>query len=71
MNQQLYHITALNCLTGQREAISRPMSQEAATERLAAEKKNRRWKRNKAFAKLRVEKKFPSELWLEFDGEVK
>ena len=66
MNEKTHIITALNRLTHQREAISLPMGEEAANERLQLEKKNRRYQRHQPHVRLRVERIKPIQLTLNF-----
>lgn len=60
-------ITAINCLTGKREEISRPMSREEAEERLQRELENRKRQRYQSYRSLRVSRRLPIQLLLKFE----
>lgn len=66
MNDQIYVITAINKLTKQRVEISRPMSEDEAHERLAREMQSRRRQRYQPYSRLRVERRLPVQLLLNF-----
>lgn len=69
MNEKSHIITALNRLTHAREAISLPMGEHEAQERLDLEKKNRRYQRHQPHIRLRVERIPPKQLTIPFDYE--
>lgn len=64
-----YVITGINKLTGEREEISRPMNEQEAMERLEREIANRRYQRYPAHVRLRVEKRLPIQLTLNFNEQ--
>lgn len=66
MRQQLYCITGVNALTGQREEISRAMPYDMARERLDREIANRKYQRYQPHTRLRIEKRLPTQLTLNF-----
>lgn len=67
-----YVITGINALTGQREELSGPMDEDAARARLEREIANRRYQRYQAHTRLRVERRLPVQLTLNFqDHEYK
>lgn len=59
-------ITAKNMLTGKREAISRPMGEQAASERLTQEVAARKGKSHLPHTRLKVERVQPKQLKLQF-----
>lgn len=59
-------ITAKNMLTGKREAISRPMGEQAAGERLTQEVAARRGKSHLPHTRLKVERVPAKQLELQF-----
>lgn len=61
-----YVITGISRLTGCREEISRPMGEEEAHERLERELASRRHQRYAAYSHLRVERRLPVQLVLQF-----
>lgn len=67
MDKERYVITGVNCLTGCREELSRPMTREAAEERLEREIESRRRQRYAAHKRLRVELRLPIQLTIKFD----
>lgn len=69
MNEKTHIITALNCLTHAREAISLPMGEHEAYDRLQIEKKNRRYQRHQPHTRLRVERVQPTQLKIPFSYE--
>ena len=69
MKDRRYIITGRNKLTGEREAITRPMGENEALARLEIEKNRRKNKRHCAHAWLRVERVLPVELELNFIPE--
>lgn len=66
MKQEQYVITGISTLTGQREEISRPMSQEEAEARLEREMQSRRLHKHPAYRRLRVERRLPIQLTIKF-----
>lgn len=66
MNQDLYVITGINTLTGVREEISRPMTQDEAEARLEREKESRKRQKYAAHTRLRVERRLPVQLTIKF-----
>lgn len=69
MKAKTHIITALNRLTHRREAISLPMGEHEAQDRLQIEKKNRRYQRHQPHTRLRVERIPPKQLLNPFDYE--
>lgn len=65
-DKDLYVITGINALTGQREELSGPMDEDAAKARLEREIANRRYQRYQAHKRLRVELRLPVQLTLKF-----
>lgn len=59
-------ITAKNMLTGKREAISRPMGEQAASDRLIQEVSARKGKTHLPHTRLKVERVQPRQLELLF-----
>ena len=68
MKEPKYCITGVNCLTGGREEISRPMSEEEARARLDWELQSRKRQKYPAHIKLRVEKRLPIQLMFNFQN---
>lgn len=66
MKERQYHITAINNLSGEREAISHPMALTQCQERLQRERDNRRHQRYQAHSRLRIEEVLPVQLTLNF-----
>lgn len=66
MNQERYVITGINTLTGEREEISRPMTQEDAEARLERENESRKRQKYAAHKRLRVERRLPVQLTIKF-----
>lgn len=66
MNQERYVITGINTLTGEREEISRPMTQEDAEARLERENESRKRQKYAAHTRLRVERRLPVQLTIKF-----
>lgn len=62
-------ITGINMLTGSREEISRPMEKDEAEDRLQRENQSRRYQRYPSHKRLRVEKRLPVQLTIQFDNE--
>lgn len=67
MKKPDYVITAINCLTGRREEISRPMTEEEARARLDREEASRQKQRYQAYKRLRVERRLPVQLIIKFE----
>lgn len=67
MEHLQYVITGINSLSGFREEISRPMSEEEAQQRLQRELENRRHQKYAAHKRLRVEKRLPIQLTFNFN----
>lgn len=63
---QQYVVTAVNRLSGVREEISGPMSEEQARQRLDREIANRSRQRYQPYTRLRVERRLPVQLTLQF-----
>lgn len=61
-----YVITGINTLTGYREEISRAMGEQEARDRLARELESRSRQRYQPHKKLRVEKRLPVQLTIQF-----
>lgn len=61
-----YVVTAVNRLSGAREEISGPMSEEQARQRLEREIVNRSRQRYQPYTRLRVERRLPVQLILQF-----
>ena len=66
MKQEQYVITGISALTGNREEISRPMSEEEARARLEREIESRRKHKHPAYKRLRVERRLPVQLTINF-----
>lgn len=66
MNQERYVITGINTLTGEREEISRPMTQDEAEARLERENESRKRQKYAAHTRLRVERRLPVQLTIKF-----
>lgn len=66
MKDERFVITGVNSLTGCREELSRPMTREAAEERLQREIESRRRQRYAAHKRLRVELRLPVQLTIKF-----
>ena len=66
--QNRYVITGVNALTGQREELSGPMDEDSARARLEREIANRRYQRYQAHTRLRVERRLPVQLTLNFQN---
>lgn len=60
-------ITARNRLTGQREAISRPMQKQEAQDRLQRELQSRSRHRYQAHDRLKVERVQPVQLYIDWN----
>lgn len=66
MDEAKYVITGVNALTRTREEISRPMSYSEAEARLERELASRRHQRYQPYKCLRIEKRIPVELFINF-----
>lgn len=64
--KDLYVITGINALTGQREELSGPMDEDSARARLEREIANRRYQRYQPHKRLRVERRLPVQLTINF-----
>lgn len=60
-------ITGKNKITGEREEISRPMSEDEAAQRLIREKASRKVQRFHPYSQLRIEKRLPVQLTIQFE----
>lgn len=69
MKQQNYVITGVNVLTGEREELSRPMTEDEAKARLEREQASRTRQRYATHKRLRVERRLPVQLWLPFEND--
>lgn len=67
-NQEQWVVTGISRLTGYRDEISRPMSEQEARARLERELQNRRHQKFPAYTRLRVEKRLPIQLTLNFSN---
>lgn len=68
MKTENYVITGVSRLTGEREEISRPMTEEEARARLEREQESRRRQKYAAHVRLRVERRLPIQLNLNFES---
>lgn len=66
MNKPQYVITGISRLTGEREEISRPMDEDEAQVRLDRELENRKRHKYPAYTRLRVERRLPVQLTINF-----
>lgn len=66
---EMYVITGVNKLTGEREEISRPMENEEAMQRLEREIASRRYQRYQSHVRLRVERRLPIQLSINFENQ--
>ena len=64
-----YVVTAVNRLTRVWEEISGPMSEDQARQRLEREIANRSRQRYQPYRRLRVERRFPVQLTLQFNEQ--
>lgn len=64
-----YVVTAENRLSGVREEISGPMSEDQARQRLEREIANRSRQRYQPYRRLRVERRLPVQLTLHFNEQ--
>lgn len=62
-----YVVTAVNRLSGVREEISGPMSEDQARQRLEREIANRSRQRYQPYTRLRVDRRLPVQLTLQFN----
>lgn len=70
MKEPRWIITGVNQLTGKREQLSRPMSEQEASERLQREVANRRCQRYAAHTRLKMERLVAVQLtinWNEYE----
>lgn len=67
MKHGKYIVTGINKLTGERVALSLPMSREDAEKCLQRERENRRSHRSMPYIRLRVERQQPIQLTLNFE----
>lgn len=67
MERDKYVITAISKLSGTRVEISGPMSEDAARLRLEKELASRKRQKYAAYTRLRVERRQPVQLTLQFD----
>lgn len=65
-----YVVTGINKLTGEREEISRAMTAEEARARLDRELASRRRQRYQAYVRLRVERRLPVQLRINFNHDI-
>lgn len=68
-DRDLYVITGINVLSGQREEISGPMDEVSARARLEREIANRRYQRYQTHNRLRVERRLPVQLTIKFNEQ--
>lgn len=61
-------ITGISRLTGEREEISRAMTEPEARARLERELESRRQQKNAAYTRLRVERRYPVQLTIRFEA---
>lgn len=69
MKEFKWVITGINRLTGCREEISRPMTEDEARQRLARELESRRRQKYAAHIRLRVERQLPIQLSIQFNEQ--
>ena len=69
MKDQSFVITGVNVLTGEREELSRSMTEAEAKARLEREQASRTRQRYATHTRLRVERRLPVQLWLPFECE--
>ena len=67
-DHELYVITGINVLTGEREELSGGMPEAAARERLERELQSRRNQRYQPHKMLRVERRLPVQLTIQFNS---
>lgn len=68
-DRDLYVITGINVLSGQREELSGPMDEVSARARLEREIANRRYQRYQTHKRLRVERRLPVQLTIKFNEQ--
>lgn len=66
MNPLQYIITGVNRLTGLRDQLSRPMTEEEAQLRLEREQANRKYQRYLPYTKLKIERREARQLTIEW-----
>lgn len=66
-HQEQWVITGKNVLTGHREELSRPMAEQDARDRLSREIESRCRQRYQPYKQLRVEKRLPVQLTIQFN----
>lgn len=66
MNPLQYIITGVNRLTGLRDQLSRPMTEEEAQLRLEREQANRKYQRYQPHTKLKIERLEARQLTIQF-----
>lgn len=68
-DQKVWVISGISRLTGERQEISRAMTRDQANSRL--EQTKIEWARVKkpAYTRLRVEKRLPTQLYIEFNNQ--
>lgn len=69
MEQPQFVITGISRLTGEREEISRPMDEDEAQIRLDRELANRKRHKYPAYTRLRVERRLPVQLTINFHND--
>lgn len=62
-------ITGINVLSGQREELSGPMTEDVAKARLEREIANRRYQRYQTHKRLRFERRLPVQLTIKFNEQ--
>lgn len=67
MKEPAFVITAISRLTGDRVEISGPMSRDMAEKRLAREVESRKRQRFPTYTRLRVERRLPTQLTIQFN----
>lgn len=67
MNEPKFIITGINQLTHLREQLSRPMSEQEASERLQREVANRKFQRHSAHTRLKMERLDAVQLTINFN----
>lgn len=67
MNEPKFIITGINQLTHLREQLSRPMSEQEASERLQREVANRKFQRHAAHTRLKMERLDAVQLTINFN----
>lgn len=69
MNPLKYIITGVNRLTGLRDQLSRPMTEEEAQQRLQREQASRKYQRYQPHTKLKVERLEARQLRIQFNED--